>query len=57
MMKKVKWTCSKFKNIENRVALFGDFRSENRTFGSKSKIKAIFTIDSDAGHSICKAPL
>ena len=57
MMKKVKWTCSKFKNRENRVALFGDFRSENRTFGSKSKIKAIFTIDSDAGHSICKAPL
>ena len=28
----------KVKNRENRVALFGDFRSENCTFGSKSKI-------------------
>ena len=43
MMKKVKWTCSKFKNIENRVALFGDFRSENHTFGPKIKILANFT--------------
>ena len=48
MMKKVKWTCSKFKNRENRVALFGDFRSENRTFGSKSKIKAVMGF-----HGIC----
>ena len=48
MMKKVKWTCSKFKNIENRVALFGDFRSENRTFCSKSKIKAVMGF-----HGIC----
>ena len=38
MMKKVKWTCSKFKNIENRVALFGDFRSENHTFCPLFKI-------------------
>ena len=28
----------KVKKRKNRVALFGDFRSENCTFGSKSKI-------------------
>ena len=43
MMKKVKWTCSKFENRENSVPLFGDFRSENRTFGPKSHAMANFT--------------
>ena len=28
----------KLKNRKNRVVLFGDFRSENCTFGSNSKI-------------------
>ena len=38
----------KVQNIENRVALFGDFRSENRTFCSKSKIKAVMGF-----HGVC----
>ena len=36
---KVKWTCSKFKYREDRVALFGDFKSEIALLTLKGRLR------------------